>query len=75
MNLSYTFNEKIQFTSTKEKISINELTQEDVNTILEPLVEEEGILRIIDMFGGIFLIEDPEMDKYEEDLEYYYEEY
>ena len=71
MNISYVFNEKIQMPVTKEVVSMDELTDEDANSIMEKVMENEGIKDIIETITSLM----PD-DNYDEEYDgEYYPEY
>jgi len=65
LNMSYVFNEKIQTPLTKEKVSIDELTEEDTNYIMEKIMEKESINEIVETITSLM----PE-DDYDENYDY-----
>ena len=64
MNISYTYNEKIQIPLTKESVFIDELTEEDTNSIMENLMQNEGILEIVEVVQSLM----PEEDDFDDEF-------
>lgn len=53
MNISITYNEKLDKPNVENAITIEELTEEDTNNIIDNLTKNEGISEIIESFGGL----------------------
>lgn len=70
MNITYTYNEKVQIPLTKESVFIDELTEEDTNSIMENLMQNEGIIEIMEVVESLFP-EDGELNNdFDEDYNY-----
>lgn len=53
MNTSYVYNEKIEKPNTDNSVSMEELTEEDSNKILENLMENEGIVEFMNVIESM----------------------
>lgn len=53
MNISITYNEKLDKPNVENAITIEELTEEDTNNIIENLTKNEGISEIIESFSKL----------------------
>lgn len=76
MNMSYVYNEKIEMPNTQNSVLMEELTEEDTNTIMTKLMENEGIVEIIGVIESMMPEEDYSDDSYVEyDDEIYVNDY
>ena len=53
MNISYVYNEEIQIPVTKASVLMDELTEEDTNSIMENLMQNEGIIEIVEAIQSL----------------------
>ena len=66
LNMAYVFNEKIQKPNIENSVAIEELTKDDQNTILEKLMENEGVGELMNVFSSLIPSKDPVYDPYED---------
>lgn len=70
LNIAYVFNEKIQKPNIENSVAIEELNEDDQNAVLEKLMENDGVVELMNVFSALIPSEGPVYDPYEDYNDY-----